>query len=49
MVDETLDARSYGIEWNGLSDAGNNVASGVYFYKLVAGDFQDVRKLVLMK
>ncbi len=49
LVDETLDARSYGIEWNGRSDAGSSVASGVYFYKLVAGDFQDVRKLVLMK
>jgi M6 family metalloprotease-like protein len=49
LVDETLDARSYGIEWNGRNDAGSSVASGVYFYKLVAGNFQDVRKLVLMK
>jgi M6 family metalloprotease-like protein len=49
LVDETLDARSYGIEWNGHNDAGSSVASGVYFYKLVAGNFQDVRKLVLMK
>jgi M6 family metalloprotease-like protein len=49
LVDETLDARSYGIPWNGRNDTGQAVSTGVYFYKLVAGDFQDVRKLVLMK
>jgi len=49
LVDGTLTARSYAIPWNGDNDAGRVVASGVYFYKLTAGDFQDVRKLVLMK
>jgi formylmethanofuran dehydrogenase subunit A len=29
-------------------DAGN-IATGVYFYKLEAGDFVDVKKMVLMK
>jgi M6 family metalloprotease-like protein len=49
VVDQTLEARSYGIGWDGRNDAGQAVSSGVYFYKLVAGDFQDVRKLVLTK
>ena len=49
LVNESLDARSYGLEWNGRNDAGATVSSGVYFYKLVAGGFHDVRKLVLMK
>jgi M6 family metalloprotease-like protein len=49
LVDEDLDARTYGYQWNGRNDAGQSVSSGVYFYKLVAGDFQDVRKLVLTK
>jgi len=49
LVDEIMDAKSYAIDWNGRNDAGDEVSSGVYFYKIVAGDFQDVRKLVLMK
>jgi M6 family metalloprotease-like protein len=49
LVNESMDARSYGLEWDGRNDAGTTVSSGVYFYKLVAGDFHDVRKLVLMK
>jgi hypothetical protein len=49
LVDGDLAAQSYAISWDGKNDAGQAVSSGVYFYKLVAGDFQDVRKLVLMK
>ena len=49
LVDESMTARSYARQWDGRNDAGQSVSSGVYFYKLVAGDFQDVRKLVLMK
>jgi M6 family metalloprotease-like protein len=49
LLDETLDARSYGLVWDGRNDSGQPVSSGVYFYKLIAGDYQDVRKLVLMK
>ena len=28
---------------------GTNLATGVYFYQLIAGDFQETRKMVLMK
>ncbi len=49
LVDESMTARSYARPWDGRNDAGQSVSSGVYFYKLVAGDYQDVRKLVLMK
>ena len=35
--------------WNGLDNSGNRVSSGVYFYRLVAGNFTATRKMVVMK
>lgn len=37
------------IQWDGRNDQGRSVGSGVYFYRMVAGDFQQVRKMVLLK
>ena len=37
------------VTWNGQDEAGSQMASGVYFYKLVAGDFVQMRKMVLLK
>ena len=39
----------YSVEWNGMSDAGAHVASGVYFYTLESRDFRKARQMVLMK
>jgi len=35
--------------WDGRNDAGHVVRSGVYFYKLEAGDFTASRKMLLLK
>ena len=35
--------------WDGKDDAGQSVASGVYFYQLVADDFSQTRRMVVMK
>ena len=35
--------------WDGRNDAGEKVASGVYFYTLTAGDFTATRKLLIAK
>jgi len=35
--------------WDGRNDAGQSVSSGVYFYKLVSGDFVQTKKMVLLK
>jgi hypothetical protein len=39
----------YSATWNGLNDAGQPVSSGVYFYKLVAKNFTQTKKMVLLK
>ena len=42
-------AGGYKIVWDGRSDAGVPVATGVYFYKLDARGFTQAKKMVLLK
>ena len=44
LVNEEKSPGNYEVEWNA-----SGFASGVYFYRLKAGDFNSVKKLVLMK
>lgn len=46
---ESQAAGRYQIRWNGMDDRGVPVSSGVYFYQISAGEFQTVRKLMLLK
>ena len=49
LVDEILDAGPHEAVWQGRDDTGRQVASGVYFSKLLAGSQSQVRKMTLMK
>lgn len=44
LVNEKLGAGSYEVEWDG-----NGYPSGVYYYKIEAGEFVETRKMVLLK
>jgi hypothetical protein len=46
---ENLPAGQYTVEWDGLSDYGAAVASGVYFYRIAAGQYTASRKMILLK
>ena len=35
--------------WDGCSDNGESVASGVYFYHLSAGDYSTMKRMVIVK
>jgi FlgD Ig-like domain len=49
MVNEELASGQHSVVWNGIDDAGKSVSSGVYFYKMKAGTFQETKKMILMK
>jgi hypothetical protein len=44
LVNEKLNPDIYNIKFDGT-----NYSSGVYFYKLIAGDYQETRKMLLLK
>jgi len=37
------------VRWDGTNNSGEEVASGIYFYKMSAGDFQATKKMVVTK
>jgi flagellar hook assembly protein FlgD len=49
LVDESKAAGSYTLTWNGRDNHGSPVSSGVYFYRITADGFSDVRKMTLLK
>lgn len=49
LVNKSTDAGYHIIYWNGKDDAGKEVSSGVYLYKLTAGNFSETKKMNLLK
>ncbi len=49
LVAEQQNAGRYTVRWNGADDRGVSVSSGIYFYQISAGNFSDVKKLMLLK
>jgi len=49
LVHQTLSAGSYTLHWDGTNEAGQPVASGVYFYQLKKGELAQSKKMLLLK
>jgi oligosaccharide 4-alpha-D-glucosyltransferase len=40
---------TYTVQWDGTDALGNEVSSGVYFYTFQAGEYKDVKKMLLLR
>ncbi|MEW5924463.1 MAG: FG-GAP-like repeat-containing protein, partial [Candidatus Zixiibacteriota bacterium] len=49
LVDESQQAGHYEVIWNGRDQNGNDVSSGIYLYRMTAGDFTSSKKMILQK
>ncbi len=49
LVEAEQPAGSYTVRWDGHDDAGRPVPSGVYLYRIIAGDFVQARTMLLVK
>lgn len=49
LVSKEQSAGSYTVSWNGKNELGNSVPSGVYIYTLKTGNFNESKKMILMK
>ncbi|MBU0985391.1 MAG: T9SS type A sorting domain-containing protein [candidate division Zixibacteria bacterium] len=49
LIDEVLFSGSHSVQWDATDDAGEQVATGVYLYRLTAGDFTQTKKMSFVK
>ncbi|MCH8929186.1 MAG: T9SS type A sorting domain-containing protein [Candidatus Marinimicrobia bacterium] len=49
LVNEQQSAGSYNVEWNGKNSSGIQVTSGIYFYRLEAGQSATTKKMLLLR
>jgi hypothetical protein len=49
LVDDYMTAGYQTVTWDGRDNSGATVASGVYFYRIAAGQFADTKKMLLLK
>ena len=48
-IASTYESQSKAVYWDGRNDLGEQVASGIYFYHLSAGEYSATRRMVILK
>jgi hypothetical protein len=49
LVNGRVDAGFHEVTWDATDNVGRRVSSGVYYYQIVAGDFREIKKMLLIK
>ncbi|UCG93065.1 MAG: T9SS type A sorting domain-containing protein [candidate division WOR-3 bacterium] len=49
LVDESKQPGYYAVSWDGKDSNDSDLANGIYFYRLEAGDFTEMKKMVLVR
>jgi hypothetical protein len=49
LVNNQMSAGKYSVAWKGEDNNGNKVTSGIYIYRITAGNFSAARKMVVLK
>jgi hypothetical protein len=49
LVNEMLESGNHTVIWNGKDNYGKFVSSGIYFYKLKTGNYEKVKKMILLR
>jgi len=49
LLESTVEAGSHTAEWNGRDASGRDVASGIYFCRIVTRGYSETRKMLLIR
>ncbi|MCH8012643.1 MAG: T9SS type A sorting domain-containing protein [Candidatus Marinimicrobia bacterium] len=49
LVNEHRRAGQHTVTWDGRNELGQSVSTGVYLYRIDAGDFSATKKMILLK
>lgn len=49
LVNEKRDAGYYTVTWDGVDERGKSVSSGIYLYRIHAGEFDAIKRCILLK
>ena len=49
LIGAHISTGQYSVIWDGNDESGKPISTGIYFYKLKTEDFQQTKKMILMK
>ena len=49
LINAEQTAGSYSVNWNGINNKGQQLSSGIYYYRIEAENYSQTRKMILLK